>query len=74
MERELIDIKNLPWEKLSVAAWKVRENAFIIGKTKVGAAILSDKGNIFSGCNCEHKYRMQLNVIFLHPVAVVWIG
>ena len=57
MERKLIDIKNLPWEKLSVAAWKVRENAFIIGKTKVGAAILSDKGNIFSGCNCEHKYR-----------------
>lgn len=43
--------------KLTESAWRVRENAHILGKTKVGAAALSMQGNIFTGCNIEHKFR-----------------
>lgn len=38
-------------------AWKVRENAFILGKTKVGAALISENGNIYCGCNVEQTFR-----------------
>jgi len=44
------------WSKLSNIAWKHRENARILGKTKVGAAVLSDD-EIFGGCNIEHQFR-----------------
>ena len=42
---------------LSQAAWKVRDNAFLIGKTKVGAALYSSNGNVYAGCNIEHIFR-----------------
>ena len=48
---------DLKWESLSKAAWKVRENAFVLGKTKVGAAVFSENGNIYVGCNVEQRYR-----------------
>lgn len=38
-------------------AWLVRENAYLIGKTSVGCAVLSKSGNIYVGCNVEHKFR-----------------
>ena len=38
-------------------AWKIRENAYILGKTKVGAAALSSSGKVYLGCNVEHKFR-----------------
>ncbi len=44
-------------EALFKAAWKVRENAHVIGPTRVGCAVLSSSGNIFSGCNVEHRFR-----------------
>ena len=44
------------WNQLSSIAWKHRENARVLGKTKVGAAVLSGK-EIFGGCNIEHKFR-----------------
>lgn len=44
------------WDDLALTAWKHRENARILGKTKVGAAVLSE-GKIFGGCNIEHKFR-----------------
>ena len=44
------------WNKMANIAWKYRNNARILGKTKVGAAVLS-KGKIFAGCNIEHKFR-----------------
>jgi cytidine deaminase len=50
-------IKNDDLLKLSQAAWKVRDSAFIFGDTKVGAAILTESGKIFSGCNVEHMFR-----------------
>lgn len=48
---------NLVIDKLSGLAWKARENSRILGKTKVGCALLSGNGNYYSGCNIEHKYR-----------------
>lgn len=45
------------WERLSKRAWEVRENAHLYGKTKVGAVALSGSGEIFLGCNVEHKFR-----------------
>lgn len=45
------------WNNLSTLAWECRENASILGKTKVGAALLSDNGEIYSGCNVEQLYR-----------------
>ena len=49
--------QSIPWQKMSKEAWSVRENAHIYGKTKVGASIYTENGNIYSGCNCEHIYR-----------------
>lgn len=42
---------------LTTFAWRARENARVIGKTKVGAAVLADNGIVYSGCNVEHKFR-----------------
>ena len=44
------------WKKLSISAWNHRNNARVLGKTMVGAAVIS-KGNVFGGCNIEHKFR-----------------
>lgn len=45
------------WESLSKSAWMVRDNAHIFGNTKVGAALITEKQNIYSGCNIEHIFR-----------------
>ena len=45
------------WNELSELAWRARGNARLIGKTKVGCAVLSKERNFYSGCNIEHKYR-----------------
>ncbi|MBR2137079.1 MAG: cytidine deaminase [Alphaproteobacteria bacterium] len=43
------------YEKLYVAAKQARENAYApYSDFKVGAAILSDSGQIYSGCNVEN--------------------
>jgi cytidine deaminase len=42
---------------LAKSAWEVRENASILGDTKVGAALLSKSGKIYTGCNIEQLYR-----------------
>ena len=47
--------KNM-WESMAITAWNYRENARILGKTKVGTAVFSE-GKIFGGCNIEHKFR-----------------
>jgi cytidine deaminase len=47
------------WSALSESAWACRERAFILGKTRVGAALLADgeAACVVAGCNVEHKYR-----------------
>lgn len=49
--------RNIPWETLSEVAWDARDNAFVLGDTKVGAAVFSDDGTISGGCNVEQVYR-----------------
>jgi cytidine deaminase len=48
---------NKEWNELAEVAWSIRENAYILGDTRVGSAVLSPKGGIFGGCNIEHRYR-----------------
>ena len=43
-------------ERLSPHAWEARANAFTIGGTKVGCALISS-GRIYTGCNVEHHFR-----------------
>jgi cytidine deaminase len=42
---------------LAELAWAVRENSHLLGKTAVGAAVLTCQGAIFAGCNVEHVFR-----------------
>jgi len=49
-------ISKKTWDEMTSIAWNHRKNARILGKTKVGAAVLS-KGKLFGGCNIEHKFR-----------------
>ena len=50
-------MQKINWILLSQKAWEVRENAYILGETKVGASVLSENDKIYCGCNVEHKYR-----------------
>lgn len=50
-------MEKIDWEELSKRAWKIRENAFIYGNTKVGAALISKSDTIYVGCNIEQQYR-----------------
>lgn len=45
------------WNALSAGAWMVREQARVIGPTRVGCAVLDDEGMFHAGCNVEHRYR-----------------
>lgn len=42
---------------LSETAWKAREHARVYGPTRVGCAALASNGQVFSGCNIEHRFR-----------------
>jgi len=55
--REDTGISKQQWEELAAAAWECRENAYIQGDTRVGAARLTGSGKIFTGCNLEHIFR-----------------
>lgn len=44
-------------ERLAALAWDVRDKSYLIGKTAVGCAVMSDSGEVFAGCNVEHLYR-----------------
>lgn len=50
-------LSEIDWAKLSNLSWKVRDNASIIGKTRVGASIVTPDGNYYTGCNVEHRFR-----------------
>lgn len=45
------------WSALGEAAWAVREHARVHGPTRVGAAVLTDDGDVHVGCNVEHTFR-----------------
>jgi len=63
------------YQKLVIDACNVRENAYApYSHYKVGAALLSEKGNIYSGCNVEtvtysqttHAERVAINNMVTH--------
>lgn len=43
--------------RLSEAAWAARGAARVHGPTRVGCAVLAESGEIFTGCNVEHRFR-----------------
>ncbi len=45
------------WRRLSDAAWAARNHAHVIGNTRVGAAVFAASGNVYAGCNVEHRFR-----------------
>lgn len=51
------DIDDTVLQGLAAAAWNTRENAHILGNTKVGCSVLTDRGRVFGGCNVEHMFR-----------------
>ena len=57
MENQTKNNISIDWNKISLEAWNVRENASILGKTKVGATLVSTNGKMYSGCNIEQLYR-----------------
>ncbi|NND77869.1 MAG: hypothetical protein HKN39_06770 [Flavobacteriales bacterium] len=59
MKEDRINGENTLWNKLSNEAWDVRQRAFLQsgGSTHVGASLVTDRGNIYSGCNIQHMYR-----------------
>lgn len=57
MKLEARDLSKAQLDKLVEAAWKVREHAYILGETKVGAAAMSSDGSVSAGCNVEHRFR-----------------
>lgn len=42
---------------LATKAWAARDKARILGSTAVGCAVLTESGQIFTGCNVEHRFR-----------------
>ena len=54
--------KPVEWELLSKRALSVKNNAHLIDElkgTSVGAALIANNGEIFTGCNVEHQYRIS---------------
>lgn len=51
------DVTPDEWQRLASSAWMARGYAYVHGPTRVGAAVLSGGGGIFSGCNVEHVFR-----------------
>ncbi|HEY6195545.1 MAG TPA: cytidine deaminase [Candidatus Eisenbacteria bacterium] len=43
--------------QLRLAAWRARDHARTYSGIKVGAAVLTAAGEVFAGCNLEHRFR-----------------
>lgn len=52
-----INITEENWNELSKSAWQCRDQAYVLGNTKVGSAAMSKEGIIYVGCNIEHPFR-----------------
>ena len=51
------DLTNDQLGSLAAAAWRCRQNAYILDDTKVGAAVMTSTGLTFTGCNIEQQFR-----------------
>lgn len=57
MKQKMINVTESRLKELAQEAWECRERSYTFSGTKVGAAAMSSDGNIFVGCNVEHKFR-----------------
>ena len=57
MELDFKDSDHRCLNELAERAWIVREHSYLIGDTKVGAAVMAKSGSVFVGCNVEHRFR-----------------
>jgi len=57
LKRRLEYAMKIDLERLAAAAWRQRDAAFTLGGVKVGAALESSTGEVFTGCNIETQYR-----------------
>lgn len=48
-------------QRLSTQAWMARNNAIVNGSTKVGAAVITQDGWIFKGCNVGSNFRNDIH-------------
>lgn len=44
------------FQSLLEHAWTARAHAHVRGRRRVGAAVLTDDGTVFAGCNIQQKY------------------
>ena len=51
------DLDSVQRLALSEAAWRARDHARVYGPTRVGSAALANNGQIYIGCNIEHRFR-----------------
>jgi len=52
-----VQVTRKKWMELASAAWATAPHAYLYGTTHVGAAVMSAEGNVFVGCNIEHRFR-----------------
>ncbi|WGH75028.1 hypothetical protein P8625_13240 [Tenacibaculum tangerinum] len=45
------------WQKMSVVAWEVSNNAYTKSNTLVGACVLGINGKMYAGCNIQQELR-----------------
>lgn len=57
MKRTAVYLTESKLQEMASVAWECREHAYILGNTRVGAAVMSDDGKIYAGCNVEHQFR-----------------
>lgn len=57
MSKNVSNLTESQLQELTEAAWRCRDRAYVLGDTRVGAAVMASDGSVFVGCNVEHHFR-----------------